>query len=376
MSTADEIDPQRTPNATAQYYYTPCVTMLSCFPRSNHSGLITNMRSIFSLFIASLFLACAMPIHAAEPAYHVTRQDALPGDVKWDYLTYDAGSRRLFITRGDHVDVFDTVLGQVVGSIAGASGVHGVALAPELNKGFTSNGRSDTVTVFELSSLKELGSLPAGKKPDAIVYDPFTRRIFAANGDSGSLTVIDAARNEVLATIIIGGKLEFMAVDGKGLLYVNVEDRNTLAVVDTNSLSLLARYDLSASCNEPAGLSIDPDAERLFVGCRNQKMAVVSGKTGKILATVPIGKGCDATAYDSELQLAFSSNGEGTLTIISTDTYSVKQTLVTQPTARTMALDNVNQRIYTVAAEIEAPGAAGARPRLKPGTFTLLTVSR
>lgn len=330
----------------------------------------------FSRFIAVLFLMWAVPIYAAEPAFHVTRQTVLPGDVKWDYLSYETGSRRLFIARGDQVDVYDTALGQVVGAITDTPGVHGVALSPELNKGFTSNGRNDTVTVFDLSSLKTLGVLPTGKKPDAIIYDSFTQRVFAANGESGSLTVIDAFKNEVIATIVIEGKLEFMAADGKGKLYVNVEDRNALAVVDTVKLSLIARYDLSASCNEPAGLSIDAATERLFVGCRNQKMAVVSGKTGEILAKVPIGKGCDATAYDSALQLAFSSNGEGTLTIISAETYSVQQTLATQPTARTMALDDTNHRIYTVAAEIEAPGSVGVRPKLRLGTFTLLTVSR
>jgi YVTN family beta-propeller protein len=334
------------------------------------------MRPTLSRFIATLFFAWAVPIHAAELAYHVTRQDVLPGDVKWDYLTYEAGGRRLFITRGDHVDVYDTVLGKVVASIAGTMGVHGVALAPEVRKGFTSNGRSDTVTIFDLTSLKVLGTLPTEKKPDAIVYDPFTRRVFAANGESGSLTVIDAAKSEVLATVFVGGKLEYMAVVGKGRLYVNVEDKDALAVIDTDKLSLVARYDLSPSCNQPAGLAIDPATERLFVGCRNQKMAVVSGKTGEMMATVPIGKGCDATAYDSELQLIFSSNGEGTLTIISSDTYTVRQMLATQPTARTMALDAASHRIYTVAAEIEAPGVAGVRPQLKQGTFTLLTVLR
>jgi len=197
------------------------------------------------------------------------------------------------------------------------------------------------------------------------VYGPFTRRVFAANGESGSMTVIDAAKNEILATVIVGGKLKCMVVDGKGMLYVNVEDQNVLAVVDTVTLSLVARYDLSASCNEPAVLATDPAAERLFVGCRNWKMVVVSGKIGGILATVPIGKGCDAPAYDSELRLAFSSNGEGTLTIISADTYMVMQTLATQPTARTLALDGGSHRIYTVVAEIEVPGAAGVRPRLK-----------
>ena len=334
------------------------------------------MRPIFSRFIAPLLLACAVPIHAAEPAYHVTHKEILPGEVKWDYLTYDDSSKRLFITRGDHVDVYDTTLSRVVASIADTPGVHGVALAPTFNKRFTSNGRSNSVTIFELSSLKVLGTLPTGKKPDAIVYDPFTGRVFAANGESGTLTVIDAAQSKVLATIDVGGKLEFAAVDGKGHLYVNVENKNILAVVDTAKLLVIARHNLSASCDEPTRLAIDPATERLFIGCRNQKMAVVAGRTGEILATVPIGKGCDATAFDGELKLAFSSNGEGTLTIISSDTYTVKQTLVTQPTARTMALDSGSHRIYTVAADREAPSGAGDRPRLTPGTFTLLMVSR
>ncbi|MGB8408884.1 MAG: hypothetical protein WCE58_03110 [Gallionella sp.] len=345
-------------------------------PGSERSYRITTLRRILPFITAFLFLWFSVPIRAAESGYHVAHREILVGDVKWDYLTYEKGSRRLFITRGDHVDVYDTMSGQIAGTIADTPGVHGVALAPELNKGFASNGRANTVTIFDLRSLKALGTLPTEKKPDAIVYDAFTRRIFAANGESGSLTVIDAVKSEAIATIVVGGKLEFMAADGRGKLYVNIQDGNALAVVDTVTLALVARYDLSLSCNEPTGLSIDAATERLFVGCRNQKMAVVSGKTGDILATVPIGKGCDATAYDSALQLAFSSNGEGTLTIISAETYSVQQTLVTQPTARTMALDDINRRIYTVAAEVEMPGSAGVRPKLKPGTFTLLTVSR
>ena len=331
------------------------------------------MRTTLIQIIAAL--ALALPVQAARPAFHVSHQEVLPGDVKWDYLSFEPTSQRLYITRGDHVDVYDTKLGRVTGSLSGTAGVHGVALAPDLDKGFTSNGKSNTVTVFALSTLNVLATLPTGKKPDAIVYDPFTRRVFAANGDSGSLTVIDAAADKVLATIAVGGKLEFAAVDGKGRLYLNVEDRNALAVVDTIKLSVLARHDLSSVCNEPTGLSIDPVTERLFVGCHNQTLAVVSGASGKILASVPIGKGCDATTYDGESHLAFSSNGEGTLSVISSDNYTVLQTLVTRLTARTLALDGVRHRIYSVAAETEAASAPGTKPRLKPGTFTLLTVS-
>ena len=334
------------------------------------------MRHIRAHLAFSLLMLCALTANAVEPTYQVTGKQVLSGDVKWDYPNFDAGSKRLFITRGDHVDVFDTATSRVVGTIADTQGVHGVALAPDLNRGYTSNGQSKTVTIFELSSLKVLGTLPTEKKPDAIVYDPFTQRVFVANGDSGSLTVIDAKEAKVMATVVIGGKLEFEAVDGKGRLYVNVEDRSSLAVVDTDKLSVVATHDLSSACKEPTGLSIDPATERLFVGCRNQKMAVVSGLSGQILASVPVGKGCDATAYDSGLKLAFASSGDGTLTVMSTESYALVQTVPTRPSARTMALDESSHRIYTVAAESEAPGSPGARPKLKPGTFTLITVSQ
>jgi len=326
--------------------------------------------------IAFLLLICATSVHAAEPAYQVTHRELLPGDVKWDYLNFDAESKRLFITRGGKVDVYDTAKGRIVGSIEGTLGVHGVALVPELDRGFTSNGGSNTVSVFELSTLKILTTLPTEKKPDSIVFDPFTRRVFAANGESGSLTVIDAVKAEVITNVAIGGKLEYLAVNGKGRIYVNVEDKNKLVAVDTEKLTVLARHDLSASCNQPTGLSIDRAEERLFVGCRNQKLTVVSGLTGGILASVPIGKGSDATAYDSALHLAFSSNGEGSITVVSADTYAVTHTIVTQPTARTLALDSVSHTLYTVAADTEAPATIGGRPRLIPGTFSLLTISR
>jgi YVTN family beta-propeller protein len=325
--------------------------------------------------ISCVILAAAIPAHAAQSTFHVTGRVALPGDVKWDYLSFDAGNKRLFITRGDHVDVYDTEQRRVVDTIPGTEGVHGVALAPDLDRGFTSNGTSSTVTIFELSSSKVLGTRQTEKKPDAIVYDPHTHRVFVANGDSGTLTVIDARTELVIGTVAIGGKLEFEAVDGKGLLYVNIEDQNTLAVVDTVRLSVRARHDLASGCLEPTGLSIDPATERLFVGCRNQTMAVVAGLTGKILASVPVGKGCDATAYDGGLNLAFASSGDGTITVLSGDTYAVVQTVVTQPTARTMALDAGAHRIYTVAAEYDAPPGPGTRAKLKPGTFTLITLA-
>ena len=316
------------------------------------------------------------PAHASGPAFHVAERQGLPGEVKWDYLTFDGASHRLFITHGDRVDVYDTEERKVIGSIGGTLGVHGVALAPDIDRGYTSNGQSSTVTVFELSSLRVLGTLPTEKKPDAIVYDPFSKRVFVANGDSGTLTVIDAPSGKLLATVAVGGKLEFQAVDAKGLLYVNVEDKNVLAVVDTAKLKVIAQHDITAGCKSPTGLSIDPSTDRLFVGCRNQKMAVVAGETGAILASLPIGKGCDATAYDPGLKQAYASNGDGTLTVISSETYSVEQIVTTQATAKTMALDASKHRIYAVAAEIEVPASAGVRQKLRYDSFMLLTLTQ
>jgi len=262
---------------------------------------------------------------------------------------------------------------------------HGVALAADLDRGFTSNGKDNSVTIFALSTLKVIGSVPAEKKPDGIVYDPASKRVFAANGESGSLTPIDAATGKALTAIPLGGKPEFVAVDGKGRLFVNLEDKNLLLVVDTNKLTVTHRYDLSASCDEPAGLSIDPGTQRLFVGCHNQKMAIVDANTGKILDAPPIGRGSDATAYDAQANLAFSSNGDGTLNVISPldqKHYQRKQTVNTMPGARTMAIDPVSHKVYLVAAETEPVDAdAGTqqkpavRAHLKPDTLTLITVS-
>ena len=319
---------------------------------------------------------------SSMPSFRVLETVQLPGATRWDYLVYSVETRRLYLTRGDHVDIFDTATKRVVGTIANTPGVHGVALAPELNRGFTSNGQDNTVTVFALDSLKTIGTVPTDKRPDAIVYDAFTRRVFTANAVGENLTAIDAMTLKVLGTVKVDGKPEFAAVDGKGRLFVNIEPKNQLAVVDTAKLVSLAKYDLSSACDEPAGLSIDVIKMRLFAGCHNQKMVVVDGNTGKILAAVPIGKGSDATVYDSKLDMAVSSNGEGTLTFVGQGAdggYTVKQTLKTMPSARTMALDPESHKIYLVAAEFEPPVPAAdgkpSRPKAKVDSFTVITVA-
>jgi YVTN family beta-propeller protein len=334
-----------------------------------------------SLLAASLatLVAAAAPqfAQAADAAYHVTGRQVLEGPVRWDYLSVNGARHQVFLTRGDHVDVFDAESKKVIGTIAHTDGVHGVAVATDLDRGYTSNGGTDSVTVFALSSLKPLATVGVGAKPDSIVYDSASKRVFVANGKDKSLSVIDAATNRVIKTIGLSGSPETAVVDGKGQLFVALEDKNAIAVVDTAAMTVLRQYDIAADCDEPAGLAIDADSDRLFAGCHNSKMAIVDGHTGKVLAAPAIGKGNDATAYDPVLKKAFASNGDGTMTVIEGSApYAVLQTVATMARARTMALDPVSHQIYLAAAEAEAgTPPAGRRPALKPGTFTLLTVA-
>ena len=330
--------------------------------------------------IAAFDLCNPMLSYAEDVAYHISDKQHLSGDVKWDYLIVDAANRHLFITHSNRVDVFDLDKKQIVGEIPHTAGVHGVALAAGLDRGFTSNGKDNSVTIFALSSLKIIGSVRTEKKPDGIVYDIASKRVFVANGESASLTPIDAVTNKALSAIPLGGKPEFVAVDGNGRLFV----KNQLLVVDTAGLTVTHRYDLSGSCNEPAGLSIDLLKQRLFVGCHNQKMLVLDANSGAILDTLPIGKGSDATAYDAVTKLAFSSNSDGTLNVIGEKDvthYQNRQTVTTMPGAKTMAIDPDSHQIYLLAAETAVATAVGRlqepelHTQLKPDTLTLITVS-
>ena len=343
-------------------------------------------RPIYVAILAILVPVGMLPMTGAAradgPGYTVLETWHLPGAVRWDYLTFDPVGRRLFVTRGGSVDVLDVTTGKVIGSIPDTRGAHGVALTPDIGKGFVSDGAANTVTVFDLATLKTIATVPTGTKPDAIVYDTASRRVFAANGDSGDLTVIDAVTDGVIGTVALGGRPEFAAVDGKGRLYVNLEDISKVAVIDTVGLKVVATYDLGSVCNAPAGLAIDTTKNRLFSTCRNRVMAVVDATTGALQASLPIGASTDAAAYDPETGLAFSSNGDGTLTVIDAsrpDHLTVVQTVPTMPTARTMALDPSTHRIWLAAAEtdgFEAPTAERLHPRphLKPGSFMILTV--
>jgi len=320
---------------------------------------------------------------AAAPGYHEVKTYKLGGEGGWDYLTFDHPSNRLYISRSTHVIVIDADSGKPVGDIPDTPGVHGIALAPEFGRGFVSNGREGTVTVFDLKSLKELNRIKVGENPDAILYDPASKRIFTFNGRSDDVTAIDAAKGEVVGTIKVDGKPEFAVSDVRGEIFVNIEDKSEIMALDPNKLAVKSRWPL-APCEEPTGLAIDRKHRRLFSGCSNKLMAIVDADSGKLISTLPIGEGVDATAFDPDTGLAFASCGEGVLTVVhedSPDKFSVAENVPTKRGARTMALDPVKQRIFLVTAEFGPPpaptaGQAHPRPTILPDSFVVLVMGK
>lgn len=325
----------------------------------------------------------AVALAAAAPGYHVIKTYKIGGEGFWDYLTADASARRLYISRGTHVIVLDLDSGKNVGDIADTPGVHGIALAPELGRGFTSNGREGTVSIFDIKNLGLISKVKVGDNPDAILYDPASKRVFTFNGRSHDSSAIDAASGKVLGTIPLDGKPEFAASDAKGEIFVNIEDKSELVAIDPVKLDVKAKWPL-APCTEPSGLSIDRKHRRLFVGCDNKMMAVVDADSGKVLATPAIGEGVDATAFDDETNLAFASCGEGVLTVVKEDSpekFSVAENVKTQQGARTMALDSKTHNAFVVTAEFgppPAPTADNPHPRrsVVPDSFVVLELGK
>ena len=333
------------------------------------------MKRIFALFFAATLLAAVPAL--AQKQYKVVNHVKLGGDGGWDYLYYDKDGQRLFITRGSHVMVVDANTLKVSGDIPDLSGIHGVALAPELGRGFVSNGGDNSVAIFDLT-LKKMDSVKVGERPDAILYDPFTKHVFTFNARSKDSTVVDAASGKVVGTVPLGGKPEFAVSDGKGKVYANIEDKSEIVAIDATKLSVLNRWSLSP-CQEPSALAFDVTHHRLFAGCDNKMMAVVDSESGKVVTTVPIGAGVDAGRFNSNTQEVFMScGGDGVLTIIhedSPDKYTVTQNLATAKGARTMAMDYASNTAYLVTAQREAtPPAPGQRPAMVPGSFELIVV--
>ena len=320
---------------------------------------------------------------AADAGYHLIKTYKLGGDGGWDYLTLDRSSNRLYISRSTHVIVINPDSGEPVGDIPDTPGVHGIALASELGRGFVSNGREGTVSVFDLASLKVLSKIKVGENPDAILYDPASKRVFTFNGRSHDATAIDAAKGTVVGTIKLDGKPEFSVSDEKGEIFVNLEDKSELLALDPAKLEIKARWPL-APCEEPTGLAIDREHRRLFSGCGNKLMAIVDADSGKVISTLPIGEGVDATAFDPETGLAFASCGEGVLAVVHEDSahkFSVTKNVPTQRGARTMALDPAKHRVFLVTAMFGPPPAPTAeqphpRPAILPDSFVLLVVGK
>ena len=336
--------------------------------------------TLLALFAAVVF---AVVLHgktspAGPSGYQVVKTVPVAGEGGWDYVAVDSNARRIYISHATRVVVLDADSFAVVGEIADTQGVHGIALAPDLGRGFTSNGRAGTATIFDLKSLKTLAAVNTGKNPDAIVYEPVTKRVFTFNGGSNDATAFAGADGTVVGTLPLEGRPEFAAADGKGKIFVNIESTSELVEIDAQALQILHRWPL-APCESPSGLSMDQKNRRLFAGCENKMMAVVDADSGKVIATPAIGNGVDATAYDPGTGFALSSNGEGTLTVVKQegpDKYSVLENVPTKKSARTMGLDLKTHNVVLLAAEFFPPKEGERRGAMKPGTFVLLVVSR
>jgi YVTN family beta-propeller protein len=314
---------------------------------------------------------------AAPTGYHILNEIRLGGEGGWDYLTVDSAARRLYVSHATHVVVVDLETNKVAGDIPDTPGVHGITVAPALGKGFISNGRGNTVTVFDLKTSKATGTVATGENPDSIRFEPKSSRVFTFNGRSRNSTVIDAKTNAVVATIPLPGKPEFSVEDGRGHVYANIEDTNEIVEIDAAKATVLKKYPLTG-CDGPSGLAIDAKNRRLFSVCGNRVMAVSDPDAGKVLATPAIGAGADGAAFDPGTGYAFSSNGDGTLTVVQETggKWDVLDNIATERGARTIALDEKTHRVYLPTAQAGPPPAAGGRAPFLPDSFKILVVGK
>ena len=331
-----------------------------------------------TLLTAGLLIATAF---AAE-GYKVLNKIKIGGTGGWDYVALDNTNRRIYASHTNIVEVIDPDAGKVVGQISELHGVHGIAVAPELNKGFISNGQSNSVTVFDLKTLVKLGEPATGTNPDAICYEPKTQRVFTFNGRSNDSTAINAKTNEIVATFPLEGKPEVCVVDGAGKIYANLEDKSEVIEIDAAKPAVTRRTSL-APAEGPSGLAIDVKNKKLFSVGDNKMMAVTDIATMKVIATPAIGAGPDAAGFDPDLGLAFSSNGDATMTIVKlvNGKYEAVDTVPTERGARTMTVDPKLHRVYLLAAEYgPAPeakeGQKKGRPPVLPDTFHVLVVGK
>ena len=331
------------------------------------------------LSIAALLLCFAAAAQAQ--AYHVANTFVLGGDGGWDYLSLDTQGNRLFIARQDRVMVVNPETGALLGQVLGLDRAHGVAFDYAAGHGFVTSGADSTVTMFDLKTLKVLARTVAAVDDDGILYDPATKHIFTMNGDAGSASVLDGLTGRLLGSVALGGKPEFGVSADNGKVYINLEDKNEVVEVDARAMRVTRHWSI-APCEGPSGLAIDRHTQRLFSGCRSGVMAISDARAGKLVTTVPIGRGVDACRFDPSSRLAFASNGDGTLTVIHEDSptkFSVVSNVTTKRGARTMELNERTHQLYTVTADFgpaPAPTAEEPRPRppILPGTFALMVL--
>ena len=332
---------------------------------------------------ATLWFTQAATVPAGPSGYHLINSYKLGGEGGWDYLTMDSAARRLYISRSTHVMVMDADSGKIVGDVPDTPGVHGIALIQSLNRGFTSNGRGGNVSAFDLMTLKPDGNVQTGQNPDAIIYDPGSNHVFTMNGGSNDSSAIDPVEMKIAATIPLEGRPEFAASDAAGHVYVNLEDKAIMVQIDSEGLRVRRHWPMTG-CEEPSGLAIDREHHRLFAGCHNLKMLIMDSNDGHVVGSVPIGQGVDANAFDPGTQLAFSSNGDGTLTVVkeeSPDKFTVVENVPTKRGARTMALDEKTHNVYLVTAEFGTPPEPTAehprpRPPMLPDSFVVLVFGK
>jgi len=334
-------------------------------------------------FLLILFTGLNLRGQNTPSEYSIVNKIHLPGEGGWDYLSVDEAGSRLFLSHSTVVLVVDLKTATLLGTINETPGVHGIALAPELNKAFISVGRNASVKVIDFKTLAVLADVPTtGKNPDAIMYDQFSKKVFTFNGGSANSTVIDATTNAVVGTIALEGKPEFPATDGKGKIYVNIEDKSLISVIDVKTLKVEKSWPIAPG-EEASGLALDNETHRLFAVCSNKLMVVVDAIDGHIVTTLPIGDGCDGVKFDPGMKRAYSSNGEGTMTVvqeINKDSFKVLENVPTQQGSRTLAVDTKTHHIYLPGAEFNpAPAATADNPRprraMKPGSFIVLDVA-
>jgi DNA-binding beta-propeller fold protein YncE len=335
--------------------------------------IASGLTLLIGLLVLSSTAEQTIAADANSSGYHVIKKLNVGGDGGWDYLTIDPVTQRLYIPRSNRVMVYVVEKEKLVGVVANTLGVHGVALVAKLDRGFASNGGDSTVTVFDLKTLAERTKIKVGTRPDAIIYDPASNQVFTMNA-SGSATAIDPEKETVAGTIELGGKPEFAVADEKGQIFVNLEDKSEVLAIDAHKRAVIHRWPLEPG-KEPAGLAIDRAQNRLFSTCHNQKMISLDAATGKVLGEAAIGRGTDACAFDLEGSLAFSSNGDGTLTVAHEKTdgsLEVVENAETQSGARTMTIDPKTHRVYLVTAKPKQ----GQRRSYEPGSFVIVVVGK